>query len=403
MLYDARQKSPITTVRAQNLSVVLNLIYEAGSISRAAIVRQTPLSAPTVSSIVSELLGWGIVSEAGTGQSRGGRRPILIGFNYDFYHVLGVEMGATHITVIVTDLKGRILAGHTDPFEVVGNPVEAVEKIRTMAIDMMAACDAVPSDFMGMGITIPAALDGENLQQVCTLFMPDWHGFDLIGTLAGYFEMPILIDNDANAGAIAEKWLGHGRFVKDLAFIKLDVGVGSGIILDHHVFRGAGGTAGEIGHTTIDVNGPVCRCGNRGCMESFVGTPAILKNGSDRKGELAPLTVKMIAEAAVAGDAVCREIVEQAGTHLGVGIANLLNLVNPNLVILGGDLTLAGEVLMAAVWSSVRSRAMPKAVGEVRIELSEMGDDVVAIGAAMMVIQSRFSPSNLIRTVRASA
>ncbi|MCI0397229.1 MAG: ROK family transcriptional regulator [Chloroflexi bacterium] len=397
----------LTSVRANNLSRVLNLIREAGSISRAALVRQTGLSATTVSALANDLLASGFVHESGTGRSGGGRPPILLQFDYKFRHVVGVDMGATHLTAVAMDLQGCVVARHFCHYDVIGNPQGTMATICQLAERVIAEAGLEPSRILGLGITIPAPLEGQNLDRLTTIYMPAWEGLDLLGTVQQAFAFPVYLDNDANAGAIAEKWWGVGRSFSNLAYIKLGTGVGSGLILKNEIYRGNGGTAGEIGHTTIDPDGPRCRCGNRGCMESFVGAPAVLaevaRRFDGRRPAWAPedgLTLNAITTAALAGDPVCRSVVEEAGAYLGIAVANLVNLINPGLVVLGGDLGEAGDLLINTVQAAVLQRAMPKAAREARIVLSELGDDAVAIGAATLAIQHAFEPSNLANTLK---
>lgn len=392
----------VTSVRAQNLSQILSLIRQKGAISRAAMVRHTGLSATTISAIASELLNSGFVSESGIGKSSGGRPPILLTFNYNFRHVLGVDMGATHITAVAMNLKGVVSARQSCKFDVVNDPEGAINKIYKLSQQVITDAHLTNNQILGMGITIPSPLTGENLNQLTTIYMPKWEKVDLVARLYPYFPFPIYIDNDANAGAIAEKWWGHGRNHSDLAYIKLGVGVGSGLIFHNEIYRGSGGTAGEIGHTTINVNGPVCRCGNQGCLEAYVGVNAIVEQVYQRKQAAipswqpkVPFTIDHVIEAAQAGDPICRSIIRSTGTYLGIAIANLINLFNPKLIILGGDLTAAGNLLLDSVRLSIEERTMFKAAREATITISELGQDAVAIGGATLAIQHALEPSYL--------
>jgi predicted NBD/HSP70 family sugar kinase len=236
--------------------------------------------------------------------------------------------------------------------------------------------------------------------------LPDWDGIDVIGTLQPALPLPISVENDANAGAIAERWWGRGSEYDNMVYIKLGTGVGSGLITGGVIYRGSGGTAGEIGHIPIDLDGPLCRCGKRGCLESFIGGPALVRRVAQLQQESAPKatpikldTIQAIIEAAHAGDVQCREVLAQAGQYLGVGIANLLNLFNPGLIVLGGDLAAAGDFFLKAVRSTVRERAMPKAAQEAEICFSDVGDDAVGIGAATVALEHAFKPANLSRII----
>lgn len=396
----------IRRIREANLSRTLSMIHRSGTISRADIARETGLSATTVSLIVKALLESGFVRESGTGESRGGRPPILVEFNYTFRYLLGIDMGATHLTVVLMNLGGEVSARRHQDYDVTHNPAGTVATMLELVEDTLTSAGQSLDTVLGLGIAVPAPLEGEHLDRPSTVVLPEWEGFDLIVPLQSALCLPIAVENDANAGAIAEKWWGRGSDHENLAYIKLSTGVGSGLITGGAIYRGSGGTAGEIGHTPIDLDGPTCRCGKRGCLESFIGAPALVSRVAAICADDGPTTaelqnIKAIIAAAQAGDDRCREVLEQAGRDLGVGIANLLNLFNPSLIVLGGDLAAAGDFFLAAVRGTVRERAMPKAAQEAEICFSDLSDDAVAIGAATVALEYAFKPANLSRIIEA--
>jgi predicted NBD/HSP70 family sugar kinase len=394
----ALRHSDRNSVRAHNLSRVLKLIHETGSLSRAAIVRRTGLSATTVSALTNLLLQSGLVSEAGEGQSRGGRPPILLQFEYARSYVLGIDIGASHVNSILMDLNGGIAARESARFDSIGQPDRTLDLVRQQTLALLSAKSLTPAGILGMGVGIPAPLEGDRLDRVSDVIMPAWKDLDFVGDLQETLGVPVYLENDANLGAIAEKWWGSGRGAVNFAYIKLGTGVGSGLIINNEIYRGFGGTAGEIGHTTINADGPLCRCGNRGCMESYVGIPAILAEVQRRRraAGLSPdaMGLDEVVNAA-ASDHICRDVVQTAGKHLGIAVANLLNLFNPELILFGGDLVGAGEVLMDAVRRASAERAISKASREATITLSSLKEDVVAIGAATLAIHNAFQPSHM--------
>lgn len=396
----------VRRVREANLSRTLNLIHHKGRISRADIVRETGLSATTVSLLVNVLLESGFVHESGVGESSGGRPPIMVAFDYGFRYLLGVDMGATHLTVVLTDLAGKVTARRYRRYDVARDPVGTVEAVLGLIDAMLGDAGKSLDQALGVGIAVAAPLEGERLDRVCGVILPCWDGFDLIGALRPALPLPICVENDANAGAIAEKWWGKGTEHDNLAYIKLGTGVGSGLITGGAIYRGNGGTAGEIGHTTIDLDGPLCRCGKRGCLESYLRVPALIERVAqmrrqahkpDNLGDLE--TIQAVIDAAQAGDAECRAVLEQAGRYLGVGVANLINLLNPGLIVLGGEVAAAGDFFLDAVRNTVRERAMPKAAQEAEICFSGLGADAVAIGAATTMLEGAFEPANLSRII----
>jgi glucokinase-like ROK family protein len=394
----------VRELRETNLSRTLSLIHRKGSISRAAIVRDTGLSATTVSLLVNVLLESGFVRESGVGKSSGGRPPILLAFNYSFRYLLGIDMGATHLTVVLMNLAGEVAARRHQRYDVANEPEGTVELMLTLVDETLNEAGQSFDRVLGMGIAVAAPLEGEQLDRPSGAILPCWEGFDLLGALEPAIDVPLCIENDANAGAIAERWWGNGKEHENLAYIKLGTGVGGGLIVGGTIYRGEGGTAGEIGHTTVDLSGPLCRCGKRGCLESYVGAPALvervaqLRQGANPDKRMVELqSIQAVIEAAQAGDEQCREVLEQAGRYVGVGIANLLNLLNPGLIVLGGELAAAGDHFLNAVRASVRERALSKAAEEATICLSAVGADAVAIGAATVMLEHAFEPANLSR------
>ncbi|MBA3532573.1 MAG: ROK family transcriptional regulator [Ardenticatenales bacterium] len=381
-------------VRENNLRMVLDMIREAGTISRVDIARAAQLSRSTITNVVNELLPTDLIHESGTVSSVVGRRPILLEFNYDARALLGVDMGASHLTVVAMNLGGRVLAIRRESFPVLTNPDQSIAEIQRLLREVQAEAGYDQEKTWGIGIAVPSPLEGEKLDRLSPIIMSHWIGVDLKREIRAAMRLPVFVDNDANMGALAEKWWGHGREVHNLAFIKVATGVGCGLIINDTIYRGEGGTAGEIGHTSIDVNGPLCRCGLRGCLEAMTGVPAILAavqaeldNGRPSLLAGKAVTVADVVAAARAGDPMPIEVIQRAGRYLGLAIANLLNLVNPGLIVLGGSVTEAGDMLLSPLRQTVRERSFAKSNAEATITMSRLGEDAVAVGAATLVIQ----------------
>ncbi len=383
-------------LRAHNTGVLLRAAWRAQTISRAELARQTGLSRATVSDIVGRFLDAGVMVETAETLPRassGGRPPTLLRFVDDGRMILGVELGAAHVTVVRTDLRGRVLARAT------GDVPAAVDANATLASVVRLAreaCDPTAATrLIGVGLALPTPLQHGQRAVMSTRLFPAWAGIDVANPLEDAFGVPVHADNDANLGALAEHWWGAGRGVDDLAYIKVATGVGAGILIDGEIHRGARGIAGEIGHTSIDPTGARCRCGLTGCLEAFVGTDYLLDRVDARVRALghAPSwalptpTVPALIAAAATGDALAESLVADAGRHLGVAVANLVNLVNPARVILGGRLTDAGPVLLQALEQTVRERALWTSVDTSEVCVGTLGDDAVAIGAATAILR----------------
>jgi glucokinase-like ROK family protein len=393
-------------VRANNLSITLNLIRERGSITRTELMELTELSAPTISSLVNFLISAGFVEEKGSAASSGGRRPNLLHFNYDARHAVGVDMGATHVNVVCMNLAGQVKSHQSRRMDIVNLPRQTLDNIIEMVHEVITESQVPMDEILGLGLTVPAPLNTITSGTFLTHYMPSWKGISPIQELGKVFSMPLYLENDANAGALAEKWWGSARKCDTIVFVKLGTGVGSGLIIGNEIYRGFSGTAGEIGHTTIETMGRRCRCGNQGCMESYVGLPGILMDArlglaedASWVGSLDNLTVQQVIEAARRGNQFCQQLIQTAGRYLGIGLANLVNIMNPGMLVLGGELAEAGDFLVEPMVTSMLNRSIPFEKHMEKIVMSELGQDAVAIGAATLAIIEAFSPSNLYRTL----
>jgi predicted NBD/HSP70 family sugar kinase len=246
-------------------------------------------------------------------------------------------------------------------------------------------------------------VDRERPGELLPLVLPKWAGYNIASHLQRSFERPVLVDNDANLGALAELWWGAGSSARDLAYIKVATGVGAGIIIDGRIFRGSGGIAGEIGHTSIDPSGPQCICGLKGCLTTFIGTPALLArakdqlraSGSDRPP---PATIDELVNAALDGDPMSVELIRYASDKLGVGVANMLNLLNPKTVILGGGIARAGDLVLDTVHKTIRSLSLPAAISNTEIRTTGLNEWGIAVGAATLVLQGALETPALFPT-----
>jgi glucokinase-like ROK family protein len=381
-----------SAIRAQHSRLILNLLWKEREISRAELARHTSLSRSTVSAIVNDLLSTGLVKEERTGRSSGGRRPIMLGFQDESSFIVGIELGATHVSCVLTDLRCNVRASWSAPAPVRDEPEVALKKM-TMAVHAVLEADGVEqSQVLGVGVAVPSPVDRERPGELLPLVLPKWAGYNIASDLQRSFKRPVFVDNDANLGALAELWWGAGSSARDLAYIKVATGVGAGIIIDGRIFRGSGGIAGEIGHTSIDPSGPQCICGLKGCLTTFIGTPALLArakdqlraSGSDRPP---PATIDELVNAALDGDPMSVEVIRYASDKLGVGVANMLNLLNPKTVILGGGIARAGDLVLDTVHKTIRSLSLPAAISNTEIRTTGLNEWGIAVGAATLVLE----------------
>lgn len=381
---------------------MLRLIWYERAISRAEIARRTDLARSTVSEIVVELLRTGLVSEVGTGESRGGRRPIVLQFQDDACGILGVDMGAAHVAVALTDLRGYVLAWEEQRHPVRADPDGARALIRQLCEKCIATWRRSTRRLVGIGIAVPSPVDPRHPDRLSELVLPDWHGRHGFEALGERFGIPVLVDNDANLGALAERWWGAGRGVDNFTYIKVATGVGSGHVIDGNIYRGATGVAGEIGHLAIDPHGEPCMCGLRGCLGTLVGQAALISRAKALLTEYprsalagGVISVAAIEDAALAGDPLAVRIVREAAEYLGIAVAGMLNLMNPALVILGGDLAPLGELLLEPLRETVRRRTLVSSIEAAEVMTSALGPQAVAVGAATLVLKSALADTRL--------
>ena len=361
------------------------------------------MSRSTVSAIINDLLSTGLVEETRTGVSSGGRRPIMLQFQDQSSFIVGIELGATHVSCVLTDLRCRVRASWSAPAPVRDEPEVALEKM-TMGVRSVLEADGVqPSQVLAIGVAVPSPVDRERPGELLPLVVPKWTGYNIATYLEDGFKRPVFVDNDANLGALAELWWGNGSPAGDLAYIKVATGVGAGLIIDGGIFRGSGGIAGEIGHTAIDPNGPQCICGLKGCLTMFIGTPALLKRAKDAlsasgSNSPAPESIDELVNAALDGDPMSVELIKHCGEKLGVGVANMLNLLNPKTVVIGGGIARAGDLLLDAVQGTIRGLSLPASISNVEIRPTGLNEWGIAVGAATLVLQGALETPALFPT-----
>ncbi|MFG2193359.1 ROK family protein [Streptomyces sp. NPDC048639] len=371
-----------SSLHRANLERVVRAVRLAGSLTQAEIARSTGLSAATVSNIVRELKDGGTVQVTPT--SAGGRRARSVSLSGDAGIVVGVDFGHTHLRVAVGNLAHQVLAEEAEPLDVDASAAQGFDRAESLVSRLVAATGIGPEKVIGVGLGVPGPIDVESGTLGSSAILPGWVGTNPREELAGRLGVPVHVDNDANLGALGELVWGSGRGVKDLAYIKVASGVGAGLVINGQIYRGPGGTAGEIGHITLDESGPVCRCGNRGCLETFTAARYIL--GLLHSSHGPDLTVERMVQLAREGDPGCRRVVADVGRHIGSGVANLCNLLNPSRVVLGGDLAEAGELVLAPIRESVARYAIPSAARQLSVVPGALGGRAEVLGALALVL-----------------
>jgi predicted NBD/HSP70 family sugar kinase len=380
-------------MRAQHSRLILNLLWTEREISRAELSRRTGLSRSTVSAIVNDLLSTGLVEEARAGVSTGGRRPIMLEFQDGASLIVGIELGATHISCVLTDLRCKVIARWSALAPVRDQPKVALDKMITAVRSMLDADGVQPSQLLGIGVAVPSPVDSKRPGELLPLLVPKWQGYNIASHLEQNFSCPVFVDNDANLGALAELWWAAGPTVRNLAYIKVATGIGAGLIINGRIFRGSGGTAGEIGHTVIDSSGARCECGLNGCLTTFIGTRFLLERAANHaraSGSTRPVpeTLNELVDAALNGEPNAVESIRYTGQRLGIGVANMLNLFNPDTVVLGGGIARAGDLLVGALRETLEKSSLAASTSHADIRVSGLDEWGIAVGAATLVLES---------------
>ncbi|MFE9254305.1 ROK family protein [Streptomyces sp. NPDC006879] len=371
-----------SSLHRANLERVVRAVRLAGSLTQAEIARATGLSAATVSNIVRELKDGGTVEVTPT--SAGGRRARSVSLSGDVGIVIGVDFGHEHLRVAVGNLAHQVLAEEAEPLDVDASWADGFGRAEALVNRLIEDIGVGRDKVIGVGLGVPGPIDVESGTLGSTAILPGWAGINPRQELSRRLGVPVYVDNDANLGALGELVWGSGRGVKDLAYIKVASGVGAGLVINGQIYRGPGGTAGEIGHITLDESGPVCRCGNRGCLETFAAARYVLPLLQPSHGP--DLTMERVVELGQEGDPGCRRVIADVGRHIGSGVAHLCNLLNPSRVILGGNLAESGELVIAPIRESVSRYAIPSAARQLTVLTGSLGERAEVLGALALVL-----------------
>ena len=373
-------------IRAINRSSVLNTIKTLGPVSRTEIAKHSGLSAATITAISAELLESGLIFEKEAGDSSGGRKPILLALNPGGGFVIGAKLTEDHISIALTDLEATVLASQTIPLAEISQQA-ILDALGQVVNDILAANKVDRRRFYGVGVGLAGIVDpGRGLLRQSPIF-----GLDQVPVadlLCSSVEAPVYIDNDVNTLTLTELWFGRGQGIDNFLTVTIGRGVGLGIVLGGKLYTGARGGAGEFGHTVIDPVGPLCACTKRGCLETYVSDPALLRRAQEAGLEVS--TIEMLVGKAEAGNPLARAILAEAGELLGRAIANLVNLLVPQLIILSGEGVRAGEWMFGPMRRSLQEQVIPPLRKDVDLQIDVWDEYAWARGAAGLVLRHLF-------------
>jgi predicted NBD/HSP70 family sugar kinase len=381
----------VRDLRRSNRSRALWRVFLDGPLTRQEIGAEAGLSPATVSNLVADLLAEGVIAEVGLEDSNGGRPRGLLQVNPDYGYVIGVDVGESAFLVELFDLGLTMRARHLSATDRgILDPQDAVTHVANGIRSVIAAAEVDESSILGVGVAVPGLVTRAEHAVVYGQSV-GWDAVPVGAMLGDTIDLPIFVDNGAKTLGQAEKWLGAARGTDNAIIVLLGLGLGTCIISNGEVYRGATSSAGELGHTTVVVGGRRCRCGANGCLEAYVGAGAIsaryaeLTNGAPGPSALEDQVATLIS--ARESDPVCAQVLDEVVTYLGAGIANLVNLFNPERVVVGGWLGRAlSDPLLPAIREAAKSNSLRLPYSGVQIVKAELGQDAVALGGATLPI-----------------
>ncbi|WHZ03697.1 ROK family transcriptional regulator [Neobacillus sp. YX16] len=394
-------------MKSHNQSTVLNMIRLSEPISRAEIAKLTNLTPPTVSSLVSELIEKNLITEEqSTNSKAGGRKPIMLRINYSAHYILGVYAAAEVVRVILTTMDGKIVSDYNNDITELPSKTEFINMIIDNIHYILNKTSIEKDLILGIGFAMHGLVDPD---QGLAIFSPHLHleNIPIKVSLENEFNIPVIVENDVRALAIAESWFGQGQGDSDFICLSVGRGIGSGIFINNDIYKSTFNTAGEIGHTILDINGPKCQCGNNGCLEAYASESAILskvkkelitnqdtllhnwvRDGSDE------LSIKMVFKAAKQGDPFAKSILEDAGKSLGLAAANMINILKPSKLILEGSLFEEGDFVKSPLIEMIGKYTFKSSHEEILVVCSKLGKTGMVLGAVTLILRKMFKTTD---------
>jgi predicted NBD/HSP70 family sugar kinase len=370
-----------SALRELNRQRVISSLLGSGPLTQAELARKTGLSTATVFNIVKMMVASGSIETHPTTSS--GRRALLVRLRNNGAVAVGVDFGRRHVRIVVATLGFEVVAEQHVVLPLGHRAEASLDRASQLLSGMLEEQNIPPAAVLGVGVGIPGPIDRRTGTVVQGAILPEWVGIHL-KDLEKLLHFQVVFDNDANLGALAEVTWGTHNIVKNLVFVKIGSGIGAGLILGGHPFSGNFGITGEIGHQAIADNGIPCHCGNRGCLETVASTSAMMA----LLGTRVPVTTSDIIRNALAGDAATLRVMDDAGAAIGRGLASIANLINPEVIVIGGPLASLGQILLAPITRGLLRHAVPSVGEATRLVMSSLGDRAEALGGASLVLQS---------------
>ncbi|QPM67620.1 ROK family transcriptional regulator [Atribacter laminatus] len=388
----------LTDVKVKNRALVLSLVKKRGLLSRIELARITGLTQPTITNIVNELITSNLLQEVGTSDTKAGRKPILLSFNNRAFYTIAISFSRHGFSVALTDLTPNILFRRDSDYELQENTEIALLELQKEFIHVLEYATQSLRLILGIGVSVPGPVDAETYTILAHPIFLNHKSLDLRSHLKEY-DLPIFMANNADAACLHETWNGVAKEIPNMVYFMAGEGVGAGILIDGKLYEGKNKKAGEIGHTSVNIFGPRCVCGNQGCLEMYCNTEKILDKAreaawfgesqflhqllTEKRDEL---KFHHLIEGAKKNDITCQNILKQLGQYIGVGIVNILNVFDPEVVVIGGEAALAKEFIEEPIRRGIEERLLYRDYITPHIHYSQWGEDIRLLGAASVVL-----------------
>jgi len=372
-----------TSLREANRARIVDSLKLHGRLTQVELAGVTGLSPATVSNIVKELAGYGILHTSAS--SRSGRRAVEVSLARTLGLVAGLHFSSRHLRVAIADVTHTVVAENTVPVALEHRYDRELDRAALLLGDMLETVNASLSDLLAVGLALPVPVDQATGKVSAPGILRGWEGVVIADELESRLQCPVVVDSDADVGALAEYRFGAGGDARGLAYVRVGHTISGALVIDGSLFRGATGKAGQIGHVTIDENGPICRCGSRGCLETLAGGPALLDLF---RGDPGMQRLRDLLARAETGDASARRVIADAGRHIGIAAANLCNLFDPDVLVIGGELAGAGETLIAPLRHALERSVLSGLSSGPRIVQGELGPRAELLGAIALALDN---------------
>lgn len=379
----ASRSGSLSSLREANRALVVETVRRHGGLTQVELAAATGLSTATVSTLVRDLLADGVVETTTT--TRSGRRAQLVTLAKQAGIAIGIHIGSRLLRVALADYAYDVVAEQSLPLPPEHRVDTSLDRAALLAVDLLEQVGSDLDDVVAIGVGVPAPVDASTGMVSVRGIMRGWDEVHLGHVLHKRLGRPVHVDNDANLGALAESVLGAAKEFRDSIFVRVSHGVGAGIVISGRVHRGFAGTAGEIGHVQVDPSGDICRCGSRGCLDTIVGAQALI---GPLRANLGAVALRDVIQLAIDGDPGCQQVVADAGAQIGAVVASLGMAVNPQCIVVGGELAETGEALLGPLREAVRRRVLLNQIAPLEVVPAQLGQQAEVLGAIVLAVES---------------